>query len=174
MASGEWIYFLNAGDTFYSSSTVSSIFDRISLDFDVIYGDVYKKKADGLKLEISDRPFFSSKHKFLSMGFHHQSVFVKTDLAKKKKFNLAYKCCADYCMIHTIYKAGGRFFYINIPISIVEARYGYSDKNRGIQMREEARILGIEKSMRFIIYEKYVAMKSKLKTILKNMKNRLN
>lgn len=44
------------------------------------------------------------------MGICHQALFVRGDIIRNLRFDLSYKCCADYNMMMQIYKSGGRFY----------------------------------------------------------------
>ena len=166
-STGDWVFFLNAGDVFYGNSTLTDILKNSTDNSTAYYGDIYYKKQEGLKLSKGNRPFWAPDHKYLSMGFSHQGVIVRSSLAKEFKFDLSYKCCADFKMIYSIYKKYGNFKYIDMPFSIVEGRTGFSANNRSIQRHEEAQILGIDKTLGFIFYDKYVKLKRVVKKIIK-------
>lgn len=165
MATGEWIYFLNAGDVFASYNVLEKCHFQNKSEYAAIYGSYYSIRK-GQRVHIPcDIPFWKSKKKFHGMGFSHQSVFVKTSLARKYPFDLSFKCCADYNMILTIYNTGGMFCNVNIPIAICDWQGGFSDKHRALQMREHGRILGIEHTL----YFKILYMKSLLKLGIKKL-----
>lgn len=160
-AKGEWVNFMNAGDVFYDENTLGNIFlnnDTDSADF--IFGDnivccgpdaIYKRA----------RPFYEEKTIFKRMGFNHQSVFVRTKLAREYPFDLKYKIAADYNMISTIYKHGGQPLYINKPVSVTNLD-GVSANNRSRQRYEEEIISGANKSMWYKIYKVLRSAKKKI------------
>lgn len=163
-STGEWIFFLNSGDLFYSNTTISDLFNEKEYNgIAVLYGDICKLKKGGLVFFKADRPFFSPNSKLLSMGFSHQGTFVRTSFAKMHYFDLTFKCCADFNMIYSIWEDGGKFEYVPIPISIAEGRFGFSDRHRDIQRYEEAKILGIENTFKF----KVVNWKENTKSLIK-------
>lgn len=134
-ASGEWVNFMNAGDIFVSSSVISDIFNNNVSSCDVLFGDTMSNKGM-LKL----KPFFSASfRKFLPvpMGIVHQSIFVKTRTAQSVGFNEDFRVSADYNMMMTIYKNGGIFKYINMPVSLFDTN-GYSFNNMKTQLIEES------------------------------------
>lgn len=165
-ATGEWIFFLNAGDKFFSDKTLSNIFQDIDYDCDAILGNYYSISNNGLTLHKVDRPFYSDNPYYLSMGFNHQCIFIKTKWAKDLKFDLSFKCCADYNMIFQIYKHGAKFEYKEMPITIIEGRYGFSQKHINIQRYEEARVLGKENDLFFKIYDLYKRLRALIKVLL--------
>lgn len=167
LASGDWILFMNSGDTFADRHVVEKCFSCNLQDYAAIYGSWYSRKNNHLVHVPCDTPFWKSKKRYKSMGFSHQSVFVKLEWARKFPFDLSYKCCADYNMIYNIYENGGRFYCANIPIAIYDGVGGFSDKHRSLQRKEHARILGIENTLYFRIFFIKEELKSKIKNILK-------
>lgn len=83
-ATGEWVCFMNAGDTFYSSNTILSVSDCFCHQYDIVYGKVnmvnrsYSKLVTPATVPDKNNP----------MPFNHQAVFTKTDLLKRMPFDL--------------------------------------------------------------------------------------
>lgn len=143
-ASGEWIFFLNSGDIFASDDVLKSVdFDVNDEKIGAIYGKYkYYTRYNELQTNHVLHPFFSSDKKYRNMGFSHQSVFVRTVLAKRFHFDETYKLCADYDMMMRIYKAGYLFKRDETIIAICDGRGGASFKNRNLQEKEMARVCG--------------------------------
>ena len=100
MATGEWINFMNAGDTFYHTNTIDMVFSNNVSNYDVVYGGV------NMKYENFDKTVWP-KHKISRnhpMPFNHQSVFVRTTLYKMNLFDTTYRYAADYNFFCKIYK----------------------------------------------------------------------
>lgn len=165
-ASGEWIFFLNAGDVFYSDNTLSKIFTGNLNDVDAVLGNYYSTDKDGINFHKVERPFYQKNHLYLSMGFNHQCIFVRTKWAKHLMFDLSFKCCADYNMLYTMYQKGARFLYVNVPVSIIEGRYGFSQSHVKIQRYEEAKIRGLEKTFKFKLYDLYKCCRMAIKKLI--------
>lgn len=162
MATGDWINFMNAGDLFYNENVIENMFKfEFSENTGVVFGDTYTEK--GL---FKMKPFIYNPKRFCEMGICHQSLFVRTVLAKKYLFDLHFKVAADYNMIHKIYDAGFDFQYCNIPVSIYDM-YGFSTQNVIRQVDEIAMICNVYHS--FWHYRVRVAKQIKLilKKILK-------
>ncbi len=114
-AAGEWIMFLNAGDTLAARSTLKKVFkDRDWEGTDLIYGDTleeefgeyhYFRKAPG---DIEER-----------MPFSHQSVFARKDLIKEHPFNPDYPIAADYNFLLECYCDGRIFTDCGVTVSVV-------------------------------------------------------
>ncbi len=165
IATGDWIFFLNAGDKFYSNKTLSNLF-QTNNNNDAILGNYYSVSNKGLVFHKIERPFYAKNHYYLSMGFNHQCIFVKTQWAKKIMFDLSFKCCADYNMIYQMYKQGAIFEYKDIPVTVIEGRDGFSQRHVNIQRYEEARVLGKENDLLFKVYDIYKKTRAFIKKIL--------
>lgn len=113
-ATGEWLNFMNAGDTFYDEQVLEKVFkDNDWSDTDVIYGDVIIKYSKKEKL----KKVWPLTQLEKGMPFCHQSSFVRTTLQKQFLFNTNYKICADYDFFYTLYKKKFYFKYTNILIA---------------------------------------------------------
>lgn len=112
-ATGSWINFMNAGDTFCDNEVIKNIFGYNDLsDYSVIYGDCYVSKLNQLQyLKAS-----SMKKVHVQMPFCHQSSFIRKT---RLRFSIDLKIAADYQMIYEYYRMNGisSFLYISKPIS---------------------------------------------------------
>ena len=122
-ANGEWIMFLNAGDMFCNDHILTDIFSENLNDVDIIYGD-----------SIADYGHFSIYQKagnlkdlWRGMRFNHQSVIVKTELMKRRPFNLKFSIAADFDFIYHQYLQKKKFNYFPVPIAVFDVN-GISHK----------------------------------------------
>lgn len=117
LATGEWLIFLNSGDTFVSESTIEDIFSDESFDisdYDVIYGHgvMVTKEAYILKQANPDvsvmakAPAFRHGCSFIRTTVHQENLF---DLDKKEELGYA----LDWEMLHRLYVMGKRFAMTN-------------------------------------------------------------
>ena len=166
-ATGDWVLMLNAGDVFYDDGTLAEVFSQDYSDADVVYGDYVNLLESGPFLDKATCPFFENPRKLHGMGFGHQSVFIRTGLSQSIKYDLSYKCCADYAHMVTLYRNGARYKHIDIPIVIAEGRYGFSERHRALQLREEARICGVDRTLLFKLYYVYFCVRRYLRKLLK-------
>ena len=164
LAKGEWINFMNCGDTFYSAS---SIFDIMSLSLkesDVIYGNtnlVYKygsliKKGDVVKANNY-------------MPFGHQAAFTKKNILKKYLFDTHYKICADRHLYYRIYRDKGTFEYINVTISNYDVETGISAINTKLFLTEIGEIEGKDNEFRWQLKCQVYLITNKLKIQIKKI-----
>lgn len=127
LASGEWINFMNAGDVFSNSDVLKNISRHLEKKYDVIYGDYRINKRGNTFVVKSDKLAISDKSS-PAMGFNHQASFVRSEVAKRYPFNLRYKLAADFDMMKTIYKTGGKFLATGIVVVDYDLG-GLSNKN---------------------------------------------
>jgi len=153
LAKGEWINFMNAGDSFANEEVIENIFKENDFNnYGVIYGDAFIKTDFKKFYAKCTEPFFLSKKYCVGKGICHQSVFVKKSLASKYKFDLDYKISADYKMLSEIYKSGQDFFYFNNAIANYWIEDGLSKKNQITAWKEDAKIIGIDKTNKFKLW----------------------
>lgn len=160
LATGEWILFMNAGDSFASNSVLSEVFLGKSDDnFSVIYGDTIAVYPWG-KVLIKARTLSTFE---LRLPFCHQSVFVKTELMKRHQFDVSYRAASDYNFFYSLYKNNVCFTYVEIPISLYDVS-GFSAQNAISTYKE---IASINKSvgttsyynMLFVLYVRAFVLK---------------
>ena len=167
VATGEWINFMNAGDTFYEVNTLAQACTFMEGQVaDIVYGDAKYIYEWG---DIIRKPFALSelrKH----MIFCHQSAFVKIDLIKKCKFSLKYQISDDYNFFYQQYMLNQHFLYLPICISIFDAVDGISSRNYLAYLKEYARINGKKDTIlwKLFYYKTWilVSIKNFLKSIL--------
>jgi glycosyltransferase involved in cell wall biosynthesis len=112
-ASGDWINFLNAGDTFIEENTVQAVLSTEYERADFIYGHTYFSGNDFVGV-LKAREFNILWKKMI---FTHQSLFMKRAALRNRKFNTRYKICADYDLIVDLYMTGSNFFNSDIVIA---------------------------------------------------------
>lgn len=155
MASGEWIIFMNAGDEFVSDHTLQEVIDHIKDDnlenFGVIYGDCIFVTSIAEKYGKAWNPFFKQKKYIPEKGFCHQSSFVRNELAKNNNFDLKYKICGDFYMMWNIYKQGYMFKHVPMAIAKYEVENGASKKHPIKAFKENAEVVGRNRTILFYI-----------------------
>lgn len=113
VATGEWINFMNAGDSFCEQNTISNVINSMDKNTDIIAGDIYYINGD--KRTYNKAPGLNSR--FKGMFFCHQTMFVKTSIMKKYKYNTTYKIVSDYDFALKCSINGYRFQFLDIAIA---------------------------------------------------------
>ena len=145
LATGEWINFMNAGDSFYSFSILELIFGQTIFSNDIIYGDTLFL-APNLEYVRKTLPLDTISR---CMPFGHQSTFVKTLLMKEQKFDVSFISRGDYNFFYQMYYANKSFCHIKQIIARYDNTKGISVENYRVVLRENARIWGIENSIQW-------------------------
>lgn len=103
-ATGEYIYFLNAGDQFTDRSVLTDM-DRELKVFpsDIIYGNVRFIGNDRIVLRKYGKICSNKIYYLIGDSICHQAIFAKRELLQERAFDLSYKVCADrewllYCI----------------------------------------------------------------------------
>ena len=130
MAQGEWVIFMNAGDTFAGDDTLQRVFGN-PLDADVIYGDVIKgelvKKAEAPR----------NAHR---MFYCHQSAFVRTSCLREFPFDIRHRMSADFKQVKQMFLSGKRFRQLDFPVANFDTQ-GVSNKNRSAGLYDNIQVI---------------------------------
>ena len=147
-ATGGWLNFMNAGDTFYNEQVLEKVFkDNDWTDTDVIYGNVNIEYPKKKKLK---KPLPLKKIE-QQMVFCHQGSFVRTMLQKQYLFNTTYRISADYNFFHQLYIEGKHFHYLNFVIAIF--LYGGVSTDAFISLLVEEWHISGKKYNKYFIYK---------------------
>lgn len=132
MAQGEWIIFMNAGDTFANHDVIRDVFqDRQYSEVDIIYGDVIKEG----KVKQAEPPHNSHR-----MFFCHQSCFTRRTCLMRFPFDINHRMSADIKFVKQAYLAGCKFQQLNMPIAIFDTT-GVSNVNRSRGLLDNIRVV---------------------------------
>jgi glycosyltransferase involved in cell wall biosynthesis len=145
MAKGAYLWFLNAGDTFYEKSTVEQILTQIKSGADVYYGETMltdtEGKELGLRSDITSRKMpkqLELKSMLGGMVVNHQSVVVKAEICPE--FDLKWKIAADYDWMCKVLKKNHQVVNTGLVLSCFESG-GLSSKRKKSSWVERYRIM---------------------------------
>ena len=126
-ATGEWITFLNAGDHYFSNTSIENVFSQeIIPDTDVVYGfQVHSYDYGKFVRKRLPLTFFNS-----GMPFGHESSFVKADVMKCIGFDTSYRIAADYNFFFKLYVSGYKFQSVDAIVTDFESMEGVSSSTR--------------------------------------------
>jgi glycosyltransferase involved in cell wall biosynthesis len=150
MATGDWIIFMNCGDFFYDRFVLDRIFaNPIPDDIALINGKTKIRSSWGVFLKPQTE---------LWKSFSHQSIFSRSEIAKKYSFNLEFKVSSDYNFVYTILSDGYSVLNSDVIVSdILYSPYGFGAK-RIIQLKKETLksiILNRKKNPKFVLHYLY-------------------
>lgn len=145
-ASGDFINFMNAGDSFAAKSTISDVFNKNQINGDIIYGDwmVCLNNSEYLRRPL-DKKYINRQ-----IPFCHQAAFYNLDYHKKHLFPLNLKLTGDYKIVFDAYHKHKIIFqYIPLLIANYDITLGNSASidryNEAIN--EKYKIWGIENNL---------------------------
>ncbi len=123
-ATGDYINFMNAGDSFVSPEIIKLVAENIKSEgeMDVVYGNTYKHTNSNRWEDLSHKPYVLRYHG----AFCHQSGFVKVAFHKKHLFDLHYKYMADFDFFHKAYMQGATFLKLDVFVAEYNAETGAS------------------------------------------------
>lgn len=125
IAKGEWINFMNAGDTFNSSDILVTVFNCKKYDEDILYGDVHVRYPEFSRIQSAGHHC----HLWRGMQFCHQSIFVRSAIHKINLFNATNLIAADFQFYYESCRNNIKFKHIDHVISSVVTG-GISDSER--------------------------------------------
>lgn len=164
-ATGEWINFMNCGDSFYSNNVIKDVFYKASPSSDIIYGDTniilkignYIKKAS-----------ITTKENYMPFG--HQASFSRTSLMKLLGFDINFKICADSNFFYKASIQNYKFEYVDIIIANYDAENGFSSIKAVDLIYEKGIIEGKNNNilwkLKFYLFKFKFNLKSNIKKIL--------
>ncbi len=109
LASGDWIIYMNAGDRFYASDTLSQLADALKSDADVIVGGAEKILVDELETRRFHSMPGSIEEIWRKYPTVHQATLVRLSCQQKYKFDTSYIWCADHHLLARMYRDGKKF-----------------------------------------------------------------
>jgi len=92
ISSGEWLFFMNAGDTFFSNETLSEFMEHNACD--IIYGDNYIVNSIFQPVRYLKSGALNKKTIRKGMPVSHQSVFVRREICPF--YDIRFKLKAEY------------------------------------------------------------------------------
>jgi len=137
-AQGEYILYMNSGDIFADNSVVERIIPHLADEPDMLYGSVIRTKAAGDMVERYHGRNIEMKLLLQGKMMCHQSMFTKTEIMQRYRFNLEYSITADYDFVMRLLHDRRRISYVDIVVSKVDNIEGLSSTISNMdKMREQ-------------------------------------
>lgn len=133
-STGQYINFLNAGDSFINKSVVQRIVGEIQdKQTDIFYGNIIYKYPDG-RNEIRQYGKWCGKQIYFLTGdcINHQAIFATKISFEQDLFDLHYRVCADREWMMRISKRGFRFQSVHFAI----CKYSLDEESTSIRLQE--------------------------------------
>lgn len=138
IATGEWILFMNAGDTFATPDTIRKLMEQAAshLEADVIYGDVIRCGSEGND-SIKAASDVLKGHR---LAFCHQSVMCRRRLLLDTPFDISHRYSADFKFFKILAKNGKVFRHVNFPVARFDTT-GISTRNRAKGLADNMKVV---------------------------------
>ncbi|MDK2792757.1 MAG: hypothetical protein PWQ25_1620 [Deferribacteres bacterium] len=166
VATGDWINFMNTGDSFFDNVVLEKLFVNNDLEkIDVIYGNhqvIYTNRKRIAKAGNIEDIWKGSQ-------FCHQSSFVSSRVHKVNKYNLCNKIGADFELFYVLYKYKKTFKYMDVIVANYSAG-GLSDIERIDSIVSRWNV--IEKNTKANLYYSWTVLKEILKSWVKRVVGR--
>lgn len=138
---GDYVLFLNSGDTFADEKVLSDVAEWIKKDdarADLYFGNVLRKREEGDILERYRGRAIVMRLLLAGRMPCHQSIFTRAELMKKYGFDESYSITADYNFLMKCYKNKHAIRYIDRVISKFDCTAGISSQNENLnEMRRQ-------------------------------------
>lgn len=138
MATGQYILYMNSGDLFADKHAVENVAPFLKDNYELVYGNVIRCRKDGEHLEK-----YHGYKKDLRMALQgrmmcHQSIFTRTDVMRKYRFDLSFSITADYDFVLRLMHDKKTLKYVDVTVSKVDSIEGISSLVSNMdKMREQ-------------------------------------
>jgi len=134
LAKGNYVLFLNGGDSFFSNDSLELISKSLSHSgADIIYGECVYRGSNKISLIPMQR--FPRLSMYLGRNFAHQSVVYRLSLFKDHQFDTTLNICADLKLHLDLLNSGVRFIRTKQLISVIEDG-GVSSRQKSLYKKE--------------------------------------
>jgi glycosyltransferase involved in cell wall biosynthesis len=126
-AKGDWLIFMNSGDSFYDNDVLDRVFSKNMFypKLKIIYGNYLLKDSN----TIISPQIYCYDYYFYFETLCHQAIFFNKESFKLiGNFDLKYKVIADRDWLYRAQKKGVKFFKLDIAICQWE-KEGFSSNN---------------------------------------------
>lgn len=153
---GEYVLFMNCGDSFYDENVLKQVGERIrqiakkrpmqdaqdsqTMPQYIFYGNIYEQQTDTL---VQSNPIIDDFACYRNVPCH-QACFYDAGLLRKRAFDTDYTVRADYeHFLWCYYRAHAKMVYIPITVALYEGG-GFSEtrENEKRSRREHSKIVG--------------------------------
>lgn len=143
LATGDWINFMNAGDSFAGEDVMEKFISQIDPLTIIAYGDANMLFHSSVVVWRAF-PLHNMKER---MPFCHQTVFVKTIYHREHPFDISYRLAGDYNFFYKSYfDEHVKFQHIALIVSNFDASDGLSTVV-SLRLKENARLKGTKRTV---------------------------
>ena len=138
IANGEYLNFLNAGDSYVDKNVLEKVFNKDYKE-DILYGDEYYSNFDGKDKYLVQMPKNMDTNYLIHSTIRHQSTFIKKLLFDKYGiYEKKYKIVSDWDKWIVFFKDGVLFKHIPFAIALYDTN-GRSCSNKWQEIHDKER-----------------------------------
>lgn len=122
MSEGEYVVFMNAGDTFWDSTVLAKVDGYLSANnqiIDVLFGGAMLSFSGGGRM-VYRPPRLVENSLWHGLPANHQATYYRRSLLNQTPYNLQYSLCGDYYLAATLMRNGAYAAYLDEPLAIFE------------------------------------------------------
>jgi glycosyltransferase involved in cell wall biosynthesis len=143
LATGDYVWFINAGDSIYSKRTIQKIVDKLDENHlpDIIYGETEIVNSEGFFLgprHLKVPKMLTWRNFCMGMLVCHQSFLVKQSIVTL--YNVQYRFASDYDWCIRCMKKSNFIYNSCLTLSCF-LKFGVSTINRKKSLKERYRIM---------------------------------
>lgn len=113
-ASGDYLQFLNSGDSYHCADSLKQVFERWE-DADIVYGDLNFMSEEGGV--VTRYPEKLTLHYFLSHSIGHPASFIKSSLLKAKGYREDFIIVSDWYRFLEWFREGRSFSHLPVIVA---------------------------------------------------------
>lgn len=152
MATGDYILYMNSGDIFADNTAVEQMVPFLEDRPELAYGNVIRSKKQGEILETYRGKNVEMKLVLMGRMMCHQSIFTRTDIMRKYRFNLDFSITADYDFIVRMLHDKQRFKYVDVTVSKVDSIEGISSSVANMDKMRQQDDASLKTNFPFLYY----------------------
>lgn len=139
VASGEWINFMNAGDSFANDTVLEKVFYETIKNYDLVYGAISLRSEDGNFItSVYPKKFTRYNLMFWGTGvLCHQAMFINKNILVK--YSLSYKLKGELNWYFDLVKKIQKYKLVDIPI-VNYSLGGTGDVNYKLNFKENLQV----------------------------------
>jgi putative colanic acid biosynthesis glycosyltransferase len=131
MCGGDYIVFMNAGDTFHDSGSLAKVAKVLSANnyaADILFGGATLSFSGSGRSRYRP-PRQAEESLWHGLPANHQATFYRKNFLDTTPYDLQYRLCGDYYLAATLMRNGAKAVYLDEPLATFEVG-GQSYKNR--------------------------------------------
>ena len=171
LANGEYIQFLNAGDSYYSDKSLEDVFKNKSYYEDIIYGEIEEIYKDNPKKNTISKQSEVTKDFIINSCIQTPAAFIKKEMFEKYGlYDENYKIVSDYEKFVIFFKNNATFKHIDVVVSKFDKSGISSNKKyQSLHLKERQEVINkyfskteiekaSKKSKKFSLFEKFFSI----------------